>query len=247
MLRIPGVLILFLLGTVLAAQPVSGRITYKRTTHWIRILEDLPYISQAEKDRATLTWGDDDHNFSLYSLRFTPEESVYTHEDPNGTEDIWTWRKDDYLIHRNWATMTRQDLVEMLDRTYIIEDDLHFPKWKILSEIKDIEGYVCMSAETRDTIKGQRIVAWFTDQIPVPAGPEMSGGLPGMILELEVNDGAMVVTATAIDLNLPEDGLGLPKKWKGKRIDEAKYTNMIRTYLADAVDAQRNPYWSLRY
>ena len=243
-------LFLLILGTVsLCGQNVSGEITYERTSYWVRIMEELPYLSQAEKDRATLTWGSDDGYSSNYILRFTANESSYTHDETAATSEDngWAWRKDDYLIHRDLQNMRRTDWMEMLDRTYLVEDDLQFPKWKIRTEIKDIQGYVCMSAETWDTIKNQHIIAWFTDEIPVPVGPEMLCGLPGAILEMEVNGGALIVTATKIDLKPMPDGVGLPKRMKGKKIDLAKYQDLIRTYLKDSVGAEQNPYWSIRY
>ena len=239
----------FFYGQATMAQNLSGEINYERTSYWIKIMEELPYLSQAEKDRASLTWGDDDGYTSKYVLRFSQNEAVYTHGEEGGSNEDsgWTWRKDDYLIYRDFNNMVRKDWLDMLDRTYLVEDTLVFPKWKIRSEIKDIQGYVCMSAEMRDTIKKQHIVAWFTDEIPISAGPEMLGGLPGVILEMEVNGGAVIVTATDIDLKPLEDGIGLPKKMKGRKIDHAKYLSLIQSHLDDSIEAQRNPYWSLRY
>ncbi len=242
--------LLLILGSLpLSAQNTAGEITYERTSYWVKIMEELPYMSQAEKDRAMLTWGSDDGYSSKYILRFTENESSYTHDEVGASNEDngWTWRKDDYLIYRDLKNMRRTDWLEMLDRTYLVEDELQFPKWKIRSEIKDIEGYVCMSAETRDTIKNQHIIAWFTDEIPLPIGPEMFGGLPGAILEVEVNGGALIVTATKIDLKPMPDGIGIPKKMKGKKIDLAKCQDLIQTYLKDSIGAQRNPYWSIRY
>ncbi len=249
LMRLTMSLLLILSGIGLFGQNLSGEITYERTSYWIKIMEELPYMSQAEKDRAMLTWGDDDGYSSNYLLSFTEDESSYTHDETGGQSDdnSWTWRKDDYLIYRDLMNMRRTDWLEMLDRTYLVEDTLQFPKWKIRSEIKDIEGYVCMSAETWDTIKNQHIIAWFTDEIPMPIGPEMWGGLPGAILEIEVNGGALVVTATRIDLKPMPDGIGLPRKMKGKKIDLAKCQDLIKTYLKDSVGAERNPYWSIRY
>ena len=246
----PLIFLLSILFSIsLSGQHLSGEITYERTSYWVKIMEELPYVSQAEKDRAALTWGSDDGYSSNYVLRFTADESCFTHDETAATseDDGWAWRKDDYLIHRDLQHMRRTDWLEMLDRTYLVEDDLEFPKWKIRSEIKDIEGYVCMSAETWDTIKHQHIIAWFTDEIPLPIGPEMVGGLPGAILEIEVNGGALVVTAKKIDLKPMPDGIGLPKKMKGKKIDLATYQKLIQTYLHDSIGAQRNPYWSIRY
>lgn len=248
LLRLYLLLISVLSSVSLFGQNLSGEITYERTSYWVKIMEELPYMSQAEKDRAMLTWGSDDGYSSNYILRFTEFESSYTHDETTSREDNgWTWRKDDYLIHRDLKDLQRTDWLEMLDRTYLVEDTLQFPKWKIRSEIKDIEGFVCMSAETWDTIKNQHIIAWFTDEIPLPIGPEMLSGLPGAILEMEVNGGALIVTAKKINLKPMPDGIGLPKKMKGKKINLEKCQDLIQTYLKDSIGAQRNPYWSIRY
>jgi GLPGLI family protein len=50
--------------------------------------------------------------------------------------------------------------------------------------------------EIQDT---SNIVAWFTSDIPVSAGPgEYQGQLPGLILEMDVNNGRQTYIATGI-------------------------------------------------
>jgi GLPGLI family protein len=50
--------------------------------------------------------------------------------------------------------------------------------------------------EVNDTTN---IVAWFTTDIPVSAGPaEYQGQLPGLILEMNVNDGRQIFIAKTI-------------------------------------------------
>ena len=50
--------------------------------------------------------------------------------------------------------------------------------------------------EIQDTVA---ITAWFTNDIPVPAGPgEFQGQLPGLILALDINNGRQVYKALEI-------------------------------------------------
>ena len=50
--------------------------------------------------------------------------------------------------------------------------------------------------EVEDT---SNIVAWFTTDIPVSAGPaEFQGQLPGLILEMDIHDGRQVYKALSI-------------------------------------------------
>jgi GLPGLI family protein len=136
----------------------------------------------------------------------------------------------------------------MLGKTYLLEDSLKAPKWRILNQIKEVAGYVCMKAETYDPIKNQKVTAWFAEQLPGEAGPEQYFGLPGVILELDLNEGDVVITATKVVLESPsEDDFKLPKRMKGKKINQQEYDRLLSKHIEDSIKAFRNPYWSLRY
>ncbi len=70
---------------------------------------------------------------------------------------------------------------EIFENTYVIKDSLRNLEWKITSETREIAGFECKKAVTKicDSVV---VVAFYTDQISVSAGPESFGGLPGMIL-----------------------------------------------------------------
>jgi len=71
--------------------------------------------------------------------------------------------------------------------------------------------------------------------------------LPGTILELNINEGDVIVTATKINLTIPDGKLPAPKKIKGKEIDLAEYTQLLKKYIDQSIDGKRNPYWRIRY
>lgn len=55
-------------------------------------------------------------------------------------------------------------------------------KWQLLAESKQIEGYQCQKATLN---YGNRTwEAWFTTEIPIPQGPYVFSGLPGMIVQI---------------------------------------------------------------
>ncbi len=103
-----------------------------------------------------------------------------------------------------------------------------------------------MKAETEDTIKKQKIVAWFAQDIPVPAGPERYFGLPGLILELDINEGDVTIVANKVEFKILTKELNL-KKLKGKKIADADYNKIIMDYIKESIKGFRNPYWGLRY
>ena len=60
-----------------------------------------------------------------------------------------------------------------------------------------VKGYHCKKATTKNR-QGDNIVAWYTEEIAIPSGPEQFGGLPGLILQLDIGDSWIVFTATDI-------------------------------------------------
>jgi GLPGLI family protein len=75
------------------------------------------------------------------------------------------------------------------------------------------------------------LVAWFTTDIPVPAGPEVHGQLPGLILELEANNGRTVYTA--IEISAKPDLSAIKEPTKGKKVTPAEFTEKRNSMMAE--------------
>lgn len=66
---------------------------------------------------------------------------------------------------------------------YIIKDEIPKIEWEINPSItKNILGYACM--EAKGYFRGSNLVAYFTKDIPISAGPFKFLGLDGVILEI---------------------------------------------------------------
>ncbi len=231
------------------AQQTEGIVTYEHKYNWIKVNSRLTYLSKEEKDRMQLTWGNEDNGpGTKMKLIFNDKQSIYTYGNEQGqTEDgRYSWRQEEYLVYRNFEKEKIIEHYEMLGKTFLLEDSLMSYNWRIQNQIKDVAGYVCMKAETFDPIKNHKITAWFAQDIPVPAGPERYLGLPGVILELDINDGDVIVSAQKVELKNVDKDLTLPKM-KGKKIKNSDYDQLLKKHIADSIKAQRNPYWSIRY
>ena len=68
-----------------------------------------------------------------------------------------------------------------------------------------------------------------------------------MILELDINDGAVTVIASKIENKKLTTELDLPKKMKGKKINELAYQDILRKFIQEKIKEERNPFWSIRY
>lgn len=230
------------------AQDIIGEIVYSRKTDFIAIMARLPYLSTEEIDRAKLSWGSWTGNDKgdEYIYYFNNGESLYTRKEKE-TDGSYSRSSEKYVLYRNHNKSKVKDFKETLGKKYLVEDDMPKYKWKILNEIKEIQGYLCMKAETYDKSKDQIIHAWFTDGIFFDGGPEGYSGLPGMILELNINNDDAIITATKVNLVTAQEELPLPKKMKGKKLTIAEFDSMIESYISDCIEAERNPYWRIRY
>ena len=229
------------------AQTISGVITYNRKTDWVSIMNKLPYMTEEDINRSMLNFGNRDNNKGTdYLLHFNENESLYLPKEKE-SDGQYSWKSAAYALQRDYKNKKVYDWIETLGKKYVIKDDIPKYKWKILNEIKEVSGYLCMKAETVDPVKNQIIHAWYSDAIMLNGGPEGYGGLPGMILELNINEGDAIITATKVDLTLPIGKLPVPKKIKGKEMDIAGYSAILKKYIDESIEGKRNPYWRIRY
>lgn len=230
------------------AQTVNGIITYNRAYDWVSIMTKMPWMAEEDINRAKLNFSSwDKGEGTNYLLHFNSNESLYVKKEEEESDGRYSWSDSKFALQRNYKTGKVYDWIETLGKKYVIKDELPKYKWKILNEIREIEGYLCMKAETTDSIKNQTIHAWYTDAIPFNGGPEGFGGLPGTILELNINDNDVVITATKVDLTVPDGKLPVPKKIKGKEIDLITYNELLQKYIDQSIEGKRNPYRRIRY
>ena len=233
----------------LSAQNNQGYIRYIRSSNWVKMMASLEYISEQEKARNSYVWGNRSEWKTYCNLFFNDSLSKYEDSeekvDPN--EDDWSSRKTEYLIQRNFHKNLISDNIDLFGKTYIIEDTLVSQNWKILNDMKEVAGHICMNASWEDTIKGQKVIAWFALDIPIPAGPERFCGLPGLILEVEINNGALIISADKIELKTLTSELNPPKKLKGKKIKEIDYQSNLYKTIQERKKMEQPYFWGLRY
>ncbi|MDD3741536.1 MAG: GLPGLI family protein, partial [Bacteroidales bacterium] len=120
--------------------------------------------------------------------------------------------------------------------------------WKILNDLKEVAGHICMNASFYDEIKMNKVIAWFALDLPWNFGPERYGGLPGVILEIDVNNGAQVITADKIEFFENDTVINKPThKKKHKKINEADYLELLSKYINDCKKQEMPYFWGTRY
>lgn len=232
------------------AQQAEGEVRYLLTHNWVKKTAALDYISARDRERMAYLWGNRAEWKEYMRLYFSPTRSKYEESPEKAEADMvgYEWRKEPLLFYRDFERRHQRDVQKVQGKVYLIEDTLQCPTWKVLNDIKEVAGFVCMNAVWRDTLKGHHIEVWFALDLPSPAGPEDLCGLPGLILEANYNHGAMVLVADRVDLRSLSKELELPeKKPKGKRISREQYCDMVRKYILEQKEAEKAWFWGVRY
>jgi GLPGLI family protein len=245
-LKITITILLIFFGTGLRAQNIRGEVEYRYRIFYDKIYSSLPYLTEQEKDRILLTWNNPEGYSTRMKLQFWPQKSLYTFGAPYEVQ-WYSWQVEDYFIVNNLEEQTYLKYMDQMGKTYQVRDTPNPPKWRIMNEIRDILGHMCMKAVAEDSVKGQKITAWFASDIPVPVGPEEQYGLPGLILAYDVNDGMLIVEAEKITFGEPTEIITLPKKLKGKEISDTEYQDLVKNFIQTSIKSRRAWMWDLRY
>ncbi|MEI6408582.1 MAG: GLPGLI family protein [Bacteroidota bacterium] len=231
------------------AQEMEGSIRYLLLHNWAKKMAAVDYLSKQQKDKVSYMWGNESEWKQYANLYFNAAGSKYEDSDERAEADDqgYSWRKDVYVIRRDFAQNKTIDLIQLLGKTYLIEDSLVAPDWKIKNDMKEVAGHICMNAFWEDTLKQEKISVWFALDMPLSAGPERLCGLPGIILEANYNDGALSIVADKIEMKKLEHELDLPKKIKAKKITELAYQDIIRKQMAEKKENEEPWFWGMRY
>jgi GLPGLI family protein len=206
----------------------EGMVRYIRTADRSRELASYDYLSKELQAKFSEGYGLDSYFTTLYINATRTRFEGWDEQDPE-----WISQRSDYTITRDFSKQIMQELHEVNGKSYIVGDSLRPPRWSILNEMKEIAGHTCMNAYYIDTLRHQKVMAWYALDIPLAGGPEGFFGLPGLILEVNVNDGALLLTASKIIPMKLTTELDFSKKAKGTKIREKEFLDIISKQIAD--------------
>ena len=124
---------------------------------------------------------------------------------------------------------------------YLIHDSFDTWQWNISNQSKKIGKYTCYKATvnikqaTQKGIKNTTVHAWFSPEIPFSFGPHSFDGLPGMILELSINN--FTYKAKKITIN-KHDLIIIPPN-KGEKISQEDFL-LLEKSIWEGIKSMRN-------
>ncbi|MBT0548898.1 GLPGLI family protein [Riemerella anatipestifer] len=128
------------------------------------------------------------------------------------------------------------------------------PRWKLVEETKTIGTFICHKAITE--LSGRAYAVWYTEEIPISAGPFKLMGLPGLVLFAEDGTGDVKIELVAVqksnkgieDLNLMKENTSEIKNYKKLlELTRASFYNRAHPQLYDSFDQKSKKQADERY
>jgi len=213
------------------AQVKEGRVVYERKINMHRRLEDpsmKSMVPEFSTNKVELLFSSDQS--LLRNIKEEEDIRDQAGQDNNGAAVHIRFGGGDDQTYKNYSEekMIRQQ--EMGPKKYIIEDSFPHQSWKLESDTKTIKGHLCKKAACKGQ-QGNAIIAWYAEDLQSPSGPEVYGGLPGLILQLDSNDGEIVFTAVEISSTFDRKLVQAPAD--GKKITRAAFKKMMEEQFGE--------------
>lgn len=175
---------------------------------------------------------------SYYELSFNNNEALYkkVQKKVEAPEDMNTGNiqmKQTVLsfgvtveMYENYKTKKSVSSRMILDKEFLISEDLKKIDWKLINETKTIGGFICKKAQAK--IGDDLVEAWYSPDVPTMAGPNIYWGLPGLIVELKSKSCHYI----AIEIKENANGQMIPPT-KGKQISKEEFKKLVDERLND--------------
>ncbi len=212
----------------------SGKIEFEKKVNLYKEMES--FSSGGGSRMAEMKKMIPQYSLSYFDLYFDSTKSLYKpgKAAPTTGMKVPDWFQGpaiDNVIYddlKNGKTVSQKNVFE---NTFLVNDSLRNIEWKMTSELREIAGFQCHRAETiiMDSIY---IIAFYTDQIIPPGGPESLHGLPGMILGMVIPRMHTTWFATSVQVTGIKTDIILPPH-KGKKVGYLELDSQLKTAMKD--------------
>lgn len=242
--------------TTLSAQAKEGKIVYERKVNMYKSITDPEMrarIPEFRTDKFELLFNE---NSSLYRPS-TDDEAPDPFANNGGDRggQRFNFRGMEATTFTDIPNAVQYEARAIMEKEFLIVDSLKTYKWKISGETKTIAKRLCKKASAmitapqmtmrmgggrnRDTTAGANtikmketeLVVWYTEEIPVSVGPDNYSGLPGAILEIDLDNGSTVTTAVEITTKYPKKELVQPTK--GEKMTRVQFMDNMKKIMEE--------------
>jgi len=217
----------------------KGKIEYERKTNQHALMDDNSLFDDMAKKSLPkfVTY--------YYDLTFKDGKSVYKpgREPDTKQNRFWGLLEADNIILDNLDSGTCVSQKSIFGDTYLIADSLRKIDWKISTEMRKIAGFDCRKAVGK-VLDSIIVVAFYTEEILPPGGPESFSGLPGMILGIAIPKMHTTWYATKLQvIDVADKDLAAPRK--GKKYQGKDFRGQIKDIMKDWGDEGKKLQWQI--
>jgi GLPGLI family protein len=246
------------LTTVATAQMKEGKISYERKINMHRNLPDpqmKSMVPEFRTDKFELIFNE---NVSLFRSVVDEEApDPFANAGGGGGGMRMNFRMPTANTYTDMAKQMQYEERAFFEKEFLIIDSLKQYKWKLSEETKTIAKQLCKKATTMITSPQMRmrvsiggagnnndttantprapketeLVVWYAENIPVSFGPDNYSGLPGVIMEIDQDNGATVTTAVEVSAKYPKKELVAPTK--GDKMNRAQFQENMMKLVQD--------------
>jgi GLPGLI family protein len=253
--------LLVALATTATAQMKEGKISYERKTNMHRNIPDpqmKSMIPEFRTDKFELIFNESASLFRSVVDDEAPDP--FANAGGGGGGMRMNFRMPATTTFTDIPKQTQYEARAFFEKEFLIVDSLKQYKWKLSEETKTIAKQLCKKATTMITApqmsmrmnmrigrggenntdttasapmkpKETELVVWYAENIPVSVGPDNYSGLPGVIMEMDLDNGASVTTAVEVSTKYPKKELVQPTK--GEKMTRAQFQENMQKLIQD--------------
>ena len=167
-----------------------------------------------------------------YTLKFNSKESTFICEGLINMDDgpkkriIIGAGRGNGVYYTNIEDDYRLNQKEAFGALFLVSSRISDENWTLVNESKMIGDYLCYKATTFYIVKNSKgtfnhpVEVWYTNQIPISFGPVGYGGLPGLIIELTVQEIQYFITKVSLS---NDENVKIKTPTKGKLVTEKEF------------------------
>jgi GLPGLI family protein len=252
-----AIALLFVLTTTVNAQMKEGKISYERKVNMHRNIPDpqmKSMIPEFRTDKFELIFNESASLFRSVVDDEAPDP--FANAGGGGGGIRMNFRMPTTTTYTDIAKQMQYEERAFFEKEFLIVDSLKQYKWKLSEETKTIAKQLCKKATTMVTAPQMRVrisrggennsdstanapkppketelVVWYAENIPVSVGPDNYSGLPGVIMEMDLDNGATVTTAVEVSAKYPKKELVQPTK--GDKMTRAQFQDQMQKLMQD--------------
>lgn len=233
------ILLLMPLGSLLFAQPTfvtKGKIEFEKRENLYKNMESWGNDDEQGEDAfmATIKKSMPQFSSTYFDLYFDESRTFYKPGREVAEQKIPEWLQSPANSNVVYNDMAKQQLTlqkTFYGTTMLLQDTVRHIDWRITNDMRTIAGFECRKAVGR-IMDSVYVIAFYTDQIVTPGGPESFSGLPGMILGVAIPRINTTWFATKLEV-APLTAADITSPAKGKKFTAEEFQKKLNEVMKD--------------